>query len=98
MRVRSGVRRDVSDETVRRVLLGAGYRFLHSRKKSLLKKDDLKKRLKYSCKVTKMLTDKFWEEGISFSIDAGGFQHKYNHHDEPQSTQTMAIKQLKNEG
>ena len=53
------VRKDVSDETVRRVLRGAGYRFLHSRKKGLLKKDDLKKRRKFDRKVTKMLTDKF---------------------------------------
>ena len=33
LRVTAGVRKDVSDETVRRVPRGAGYRFLHSRKK-----------------------------------------------------------------
>ena len=60
----AGVRKDVSDETVRRVLRGAGYQFLHSRKKDLLKNNDLKKRRKFARKVTKMLTDKFWEEGI----------------------------------
>ena len=65
----------MSDETVRLVLRGAGYQFLHSRKKGLLKKDDLIKRRKFARKVTKMLTDKFWEEGISFYIDAAGFQH-----------------------
>ena len=44
-----------------------------------------------------MLTDKFWEEGISFYIDAVGFQHKYNPHDEARSIRTMAWR-LKNEG
>ena len=36
-----------------------------------------------------MLTDKFWEEGISFYIFAAGFQHKYNPHDETQSLRSM---------
>ena len=49
----------MSDETVRRVLLGVGYQFLHSRKKDLFKKADLKKRCKFSRKVTKMLADNF---------------------------------------
>ena len=40
LRVSAGVRKDVSDQTVKRVLRGAGYRFLHSRKNGLLKKDD----------------------------------------------------------
>ena len=97
MRVSAGVRKDVSDETVRRILRGAGYRFLHSRKKGLLKKDDLKKRRKFARKVTKMLTDKFWEEEISFYNDAAGFRHKYNPHDEARSIRTMAWR-LKNEG
>ena len=90
LRVSAGVRKDVSDETVRHVLRGAGYRILHSRKKSLLEKDNRKERCKFACKVTKILIDKFWEEGISFYINAGGFQHKYNPHDETQSIKTMA--------
>ena len=66
-----------------------GYRFLHSRKKNLLKTDDLKKRRNFALKVIKILVDKFWEEGISFYIDAVEFQHKYNPHDEARSMQTM---------
>ena len=42
LRVSAGIRKDLSAETVRRVF-GVGYRFLHSRKMSLLKKDDLKR-------------------------------------------------------
>ena len=82
---------------MRRVLRGGGYRFFYSRKKGLLKKDDLKKRRKFAGKFIKMLTDKFWEEGISFYIDAAGFQHKYNPHGKARSIQTMAW-QLKDEG
>ena len=37
-----------------------------------------------------MMTDKFWEEVISFYIDAAGFQHKYKPHDEALSIRTMA--------
>ena len=55
--VSAGVRKDVSDETVRRVLRDAGYRFFYSRKKSLLKKGDLKKRRKFARKFNKILTD-----------------------------------------
>ena len=50
LRVSAGVRKDVSDETVSGVLRGAGYRSLHSRKKALFKKDDLKKRHKFARK------------------------------------------------
>ena len=35
----------------------------------------LKERRKFPRKVAIMLTDKFWEEGISYNIDAAGFQH-----------------------
>ena len=90
LRVSTGIRKNVSDETVRHVLRGAGCQFLHSRKKGLLKKDELKKRRKFARKFAKMLTDKFWEEGIPFYIDAAGFQHKYNPHHEVQSIRTMA--------
>ena len=72
LRVSIRVRKVVSDETVGRVLRGAGYQFLRSRKKGLLEKDNLKKRRKFARKITKILTDKFWEEGISFYIDAAG--------------------------
>ena len=58
LRVTAGVRKDVSDETVRSVLRGAGYRFLHS-KKGLVRKDAFRKKRKFARKVIKMLTDKF---------------------------------------
>ena len=97
LRVTTEVKKDVSDKTVRHVLHGAGYRFLHSKKKGLLKKHDLKKRHKFAQKVAKMLTNKFWEEGISFYIDAAGFQDKHNPHVQARPIQTMTW-WLKNEG
>ena len=89
MRVSAGVRTDVSDETVRRVRYGGAYQFLHSRKKDILKRYDLKKRRKFARKVTKMLTDKLWE--------VAGFQHKHGSHDEARSMWTM-VWRLKNDG
>ena len=80
----------MSDETVICVLHGAGYRLLDSRKRGLLKNDDFKKRRKFSDKVAIILTDKFWEEGISYYIEATGFQHNYNPHHETQSIRTMS--------
>ena len=53
LRVSSGVKKDVSNKTVRHVLHGADYRYLNSRKKGLLKKDDLKKRCELPVKLPK---------------------------------------------
>ena len=60
---------------MRRVLRGAGYRFLHSRKESILKNDDPKKRRKFVRNITEMLSDKFLEERISFNIYAAEVRH-----------------------
>ena len=97
MRVSAGVRKYVSTQTVRRVLSGASYQFLHSRKKGLLKNEDLKRRHKFACKVTKILADKFWAKGILFYIDAAGFQYKCSPHDEAWFIRTIAWR-LKHEG
>ena len=78
------------DQTIRRVLHSAGYKYYHSRKKGLLTKKDLAQRLKFARKVKRMLSDKFWKEGLSFYIDGTGFQHKYNPCDEARSNRSMA--------
>ena len=90
LRVTAGIGNQVCDKTIRRVLRSAGYGFYHSRKKGLLKKKDLKDRLQFARKVKRLLSKKFWTEGISFYLDAAGFLHKYNPFDEAQSTKTMA--------
>ena len=53
LRVSPGVRKDVPDETVRHVLRGAGYRFLHFRKKSLLKNAVLNSSVNFPVKSPK---------------------------------------------
>ena len=53
LRVSAGVMKDVSHKTVRRVLRGSGYRFLHSRKKDLLKKRILKRDVNLSVNLPK---------------------------------------------
>ena len=66
------------DERVRRALRFTGYQFLYSRKNGLLKKGDLKKSREFARKV--IVTDKFWEGGISFYTYLVGFQLKCNPH------------------
>ena len=55
--VRAGVRKDVLDKTYAVLTIN----FYIPGKKIHCKKDDLKKRRKFSCKFTKMLTDNFLE-------------------------------------
>ena len=50
-RLVSGLDNKVCNETVRNSLKKKGYKFLHSRKKELLKLKDLKERLKFSRKI-----------------------------------------------
>ena len=78
------------DQTIRRVLHSEGYRYYHSRKKGLLTKKDLRNRLKFARKVKRLLSDRFWKEGLSFYLDGCGFQHKQNPCDEARSVNTMA--------
>ena len=90
MRVAAGIRANVCDETIRRVLHSADYGYYHSRKKGLLTKQDLQLRLRFARKVKRLLHENVWRDGISFYLDGAGFQHKYNPFDEARSTKTMA--------
>ena len=78
----SGLGDKVCDETVRNQLKKMGHKFLHSRKKGLLKPKDLKERLKFSRKIKGIFKKNIWTEGISFYLDGVGYQHKYNPVDE----------------
>lgn len=68
-----------SNSTFRRYLRRMGYGFRNTRRKGILKKKDLKKRLKFARKIKKLgLGDEFWKTGISFYLDATGFVYKRN--------------------
>lgn len=97
LKVAAGISKRVCDETVRRTLKDAGYKYYHSRKKGLLKKKDLHDRMKFSKKVVKLVHENIWTEGIAFYFDGASFQHKYNPFDEARSTRTMAWRK-KSEG
>ena len=75
----AGVAGKVSQSTVRRVLNEEGYHYLQSRKKGLLKADNLKKRLEFCRKVkVRKIGQALWSEGVSIYLDGKGFQYKTN--------------------
>ena len=84
----------VSDETVRKVFRKAGLRYTHSRKKGVLKRTDLKRRVRFakSLKKTKSAEQlkKLFRHDICFYFDAVGFTHKYNPFDQAKAPRTMA--------
>ena len=90
LRVFAGINKNVCDQTVRNLLKANGYQYLHSRKKGLLKKKDIRQRFSYAKKVRRITNVNIWTRGIAFYLDGVGFQHKYNPLDEARSTKTMA--------
>lgn len=79
IRTESGLDGVCSDRTVQRVLHGAGYSYLQSRKKGLMTAKDLKERVEFCNKVKrKRLGKVFWTHGVAMYIDGKGFQYKTN--------------------
>jgi hypothetical protein len=68
----------VSIRTVLRAMHSREYDYLNGRAKGVLTDKDRKIRLKFAKKVSKKLTNEFWQQGISFYIDAVSFAHKNN--------------------
>ena len=89
----SGIGNKVCDETIRSLIKKKGYKFLHSRKKELLKPKDLKERLRFSRKIKRIFKKNAWTEGISFYLDGVGYQYKYNPFDEAKSVKSMTWRQ-----
>ena len=87
-----GIVDQASRRTVSRFLNKRGYRYLHSRKKGLMTKLDLKKRVKFARNVQRH-NPKLWTEGISFYLDGVGFVHKTNPRDEAMAPKGMAWRQ-----
>ena len=79
----AGVADKVSNRSVRRVLNANGYRYCRSRKKGLLKPEDLKARISFCKEIRRRKLDQnFWNQQISFYLDGKGFQYKRNPFDQ----------------
>lgn len=85
----AGISKNISVSTVTRVLKRHGYKFLHSRRKGIMKPKDLQNRLKFARTHRNKPLD-FWKKNINFYLDGKSFTHKTNPHDEARSTRTMA--------
>eukprot|EP00794_Sanderia_malayensis_P010595 gene10595-11716_t len=90
LKVFAGVSPDISDETVRRVLRKAGFKYSHSRKKGVLSRKDLKVRYEFAKKVRRSLTPSVWTDHVAFYLDGVGFTHKVNPHDQSLAPRTMS--------
>ena len=65
----------VSNSTARGILNNNGYRYLQTRLKELLSKEDLKSR-KESSRNMILYPDKVWKRDICFYLDGSSFVHK----------------------
>ena len=78
MQVVTGLQR-VSNRTVRRGMNSSGYKYLPTRRKGVLTKDDVIKRLAYcKDKVKNNVKQDYWSYGISLYLDGTGFVYKTN--------------------
>lgn len=72
-----------SNRTTRRSLNRQGYKYTNTRRKGILKEEDLKIRLDFCKQIKKLkLGREFWEQGISMYVDGVGFEHKTNPRDD----------------
>ena len=85
----AGIDPRISMSTISRALRKHGYRYLHSRRKGIMKGKDFAKRLQFAREKI-LLGKDFWMKNINFYLDGTGFTHKTNPHDEARSTRTMA--------
>ena len=87
--VETGLEDKVSQRTMSRFLNSEGLRYLHSRKKGLMNKQDLRKRVQFANNA-KRHHPSIWTEGISFYLDGVGFAHKTDPRDESMAPRGMA--------
>lgn len=77
--------KNVSMRTIRRAMNKAGYKYLQTRKKGILKKTDLKKRLSFAKNMKKGFTKHVWKKDINFFLDGVSFAYKTNPFDQGSS-------------
>ena len=81
--VEAGVETKFSNRTLRRILNKSGYGYRQSRKMGLLSHADHELRVNFCNIIRRMKLDqRFWNEHISFYMDAKGFQFKTNPFDQ----------------
>ena len=97
VRTGAGVREDVCDMTVSRVLHKEGYHLRRARRKGILTEKDVRIRLKFARHAKKALAQDIWSKEISFYLDGAGFAHKYNPCENARATKSMTWRK-KNEG
>ena len=69
---------EISIRIITRFLNSHGYFYLQTRKKGLMKEDDLKKRVKFAKLCKKIYPCDFWTNKVAFYLDGTGFAHKTN--------------------
>lgn len=87
----TGMQDKVSRRTGGRFLNKQGLHFLHTRKKGVMTRQDMRKRVRFARKVNRV-NPTIWTEGISFYLDGVGFVHKTNPRDEAISPRGMAYR------
>ncbi len=78
LRKSSGIGKDISNMTIRRVLHKEGYAYRGKRRKGILTEKDTQMRLKFAKHAKKSLDCDIWCKEISFYLDGAGFTHKVN--------------------
>ena len=84
----------LSSRTVRAILKKHGYKYLQSRRKGLLSRNDLKRRLRFARGIIKNYPEDVW---ICFYLDASSFVHKTNPADQARAPATRVWRK-RNEG
>ena len=73
---------DVSQRSVRRSLNRKGYKFVQTRRKGVLTKNDLKIRTKFAKEMLKKYPAEFWKNDVAFYLDGVSFVYKTNPYDQ----------------
>ena len=69
---------DVSERTVSRFLKSQGFHYLQTRKKGLLRKEDLAKRVTFCSVMQRIYSPDVWTKQVAFYLDGVSFAYKRN--------------------
>ena len=69
---------DVSERTVNRFLKSQGFHYLQTRKKGILRKQDLAKRVTFCSVMQRIYSPDVWTRKVAFYLDGVSFAYKRN--------------------